>query len=164
MEKTIEFFINNKLFKNCPYKKWTETFNSIKTLIKKKGYEEVYSGSFCNRIHCDAKIYVNIETFKCIIVNYRINTGYKDKKGNNIYEDDKVNTTYGFISTVNGHWDWKFNKKHPTPYYVRKSNESSWGWNDYDVENFADYEKVEDQMGLPKKHWNTPDTITAKEF
>lgn len=162
MAKSIEFFINNKLFKTCLYDKWDETNDKIISLIKKKGYNEVYSDSLDK--HHDAKVFVNIKTFQCIVFNYRINTGYKDGKGNKIYEDDKVNTPYGFTSFVNGHWDWEFNNEHPTPYYVRKDNENSWGWHDYDIENFKDYEKIEDQMGLPKEIWNKPDKITIKEF
>ena len=165
MKKTIEFFINNKLFKTCPYNKWDETDKQIHSLIKKKGYINVYNESLYRVIHSDAKIYVNPKTFQCIIFNHRINTGYKDGKGNNIYDGDKVNTPYGFDSYVNEHWNSDSLKNiKPTPYYIRKHNDRSYGWHDYDIENFKDYEKIEDQMGLPKKQWNNPDKITVKDF
>jgi len=165
MAKTIEFFINNKLFKTCSYNKWNDTDKQIVSLIKKKGYIEIYGEELHRNIHHNAEVYVNPKTFQCVILNHRINTGYKDGKGNNIYEDDKVNTPFGFVSTVNGLLDWEFNKGRPTPYYVRKNGEHSWeGWHDYDIEDFSEYEKIEDEMGLPKKMWNNPDTITIKEF
>ena len=136
MEKDIrqlEFYLNGKLYKTCPYSQWDKVSDNIKNILRKNKYAHSYSSEYTNR--------------QVIVVSHKIFTGHYDRKGNKIYDGDKVKTPYGFESRVHKHWD---DLDH---YYVREyglRNRTT----DYDIEDWSQFEKVEDVIKTPKKFWN----------
>lgn len=158
-KRTIEFYINNKLYKTCPYNKWDETANYISSMLTKGGYFEVYNEHMARELNMwKKKVYVNPQTFKCIVYSSKINTGHVDKFGNTLYNGDTVKTPYGFDSELNEHFIG------PNKYYVRESFGNYWTCKDYDVTDFNELEKVKDVIDSPKEQWVKPEKITIKDF
>lgn len=148
--RQLEFYLNGKMYKTCPYSQWDKVSDNIKNMLSKNKYVHSYSGEYINRLPDTWEVYVLPEKYKVIVVSHRIFTGHYDKKGNKIYKGDKVKTPYGFESRVHHHWD------DPDHYYVR-----AYGLRDritdYDIEDWSQFEKVEDVIKTPRKFWNEPE-------
>ena len=145
--RQIEYFLNEKLFKTCSYNQWNKVSEQIKDMLYENKYVHNYSERYVNRLPNTWEVYTLPEKYKLIVVSHKIFTGHYDGKGNKIYEGDKVKTPYGFDSWVHGHWG-EIDK-----YYVRK--DIRWMvWKDYDIDDWSQYEKVEDVNKTPKKFWN----------
>lgn len=148
--RQIEYYLNGKLFKVCPYNQWNKVSYQIKDILYKNKYMYSYSNEYINRLPNTWDVYVLPEKYKVIVVSHKIFTGHYDRKGNKIYDGDKVKTPHGFDSCVNGHYD------SPDHYYVRTYGLRS-SWSDYDIDDWSQYEKVEDVNKTPKKFWNEPE-------
>ena len=155
--RTVEFYINNKLYKSCPYDQWDSTDKCILNDISKNGYIPIYSERFMNKLPFHAKVYLNLDTYKCLIYVYKIFTGMYDKEGNKIYEDDTIMTPYEFESGV-------YRKFDKDEYYIRQEYKDSWGWKDYDIDNFKECIKIKDVNMMPKDIWNEPETILETDL
>ena len=151
--KTIEFYINNKLYKTCSYRSWDRVDEEIKNIFNNKGYVKVWNDSFLNKISCNEEVYINPLEHKCFIFAYKINTGFVDKKGNKLYKGDTVITNYSFISKIYEHHGKK-------GYYVTDEREFGWYY-DVDLEKC---EKINDVNNIPSEKWKDCETITTKEL
>ena len=165
--ETVEYYINGKLFKTCPYAQINKVSEYIRDMIHKKGYVGVWTDSFLDEIPFGAKVYVNIKTGMCIVVAEKINTSITDKCGQPLYHDDWIVDAAGHRSMLNMHCNNE-------TYYVRYPHEKrepelqNWSWNhgeyEFNLTDFSDWTKVEDVLKIPKKHWKKPLTISAKDF
>lgn len=160
-KQTIEYYINGKLFKTCPYLKWNKTADNIKELLNKKGYTHIWTESWENIV--DGKIYVNVKTHKCIELSYKVNTGLTDKNSYPIYEDDVIEKD-GRQAKVNAHWNNE-------TYYVRfPKYRYSCGFRLDDgneiinLLDFKEWKKVKDAVNISKKQWKTPLKYNIKEL
>ena len=151
--ETVEWYINGRLWKTCPYSKINQMSEKIKDLLDKNGYEYVYNDSFRNRINGD--VYINIKEERCIVLTDKVNTGLTDKNGFPIYHDDTVEKD-GETSRVNMHWNNE-------TYYLRFpvyeecfGQKRERGWRDVDITDFSGWTKVKDAIDIPKKHWRKP--------
>ncbi len=149
--RQVEYYLNEKLFKTCPYSQWDKVVEQIKSMLRKNKYVNNYSSEYTNRLPDTWEVYVLPEKFKVVVVSHKIFTGHYDRKGNKIYEGDRVKTPYGFESGVYGHWD------SPDHYYVRQFGLRD-RTTDYDIDDWSQYEKVKDVNRTPKKFWNSSET------
>lgn len=156
--ETVEYYINGKLYRKCPYSRWNKTDDIINRTLDEKGYIEIWSDSFMNNecIPFHSKVYINLKKEKCIVVGYKINTGLVDKRGNSIYHDDVIQDSEGRRSDVNMHYNNK-------TYYVRFPKYEEWYGQKYErrhidinLTDFSEWEKVEDALKIPKKFWKQP--------
>ena len=150
--RQVEFYLNEKLFKTCPYSQWDKVNEQIEHMLFKNKYVHNYSSEYMNRLPETWEVYVLPEKFKVVVVSNKIFTGHYDRKGNKIYKGDMVKTPYGFESCVHGHYD------EPDHYYVRRYGPRDCDWTDYDIDDWSQYEKVEDVNKTPKKFWNKSET------
>lgn len=149
MEKIIEIYINGKLYKPCPYNRWDSTYNAVIRSLRRKGFVCASVDRNCleKPIPCSGSIYVNPYKYECAVIYAKMFTGYADKNGYKIYDEDTLRTPFGFDSKINQHFN-------SDKFYVRRYYENNrWGWDSYDVEDFSQYEKIEDVAGTPKKEW-----------
>ena len=152
MEKIIEFYINGKLYKSCPYDMWDGAHDDVIRSLRRKGFvcASVDRNLIKKPIPCLSGIYVNLSTYECAVIYTKMFTGYADKNGYKIYDEDTLRTPFGFDSKINQHFD-------SDKFYVRRqyyeNNRLEWEWDSYDVEDFSKYEKIEDVAGTPKKEW-----------
>lgn len=149
MEKIIEFYINGKLHKSCSYNRWDSVHDAVIQSLIRKGFvcASVDRNRLKNPIPCSFDVYVNLSTYECAVIYTKIFTGYADKNGYKIYDEDTLRTPFGFDSKINQHFN-------SDKFYVRRYYENNrWGWDSYDVEDFSQYEKVKDVAGTPKKEW-----------
>ena len=151
--ETVEWYINGRLWKTCPYSMINQMSDKIKATLKKKGYEGVWKESFMNRVN--GHVYINIDKQKCIVIGRKINTGLTDKHGYPIYHDDRVEKD-GEQSSVNMHYNRE-------TYYLSFPAHMEWhgqkysrGWRDIDISDFSEWTKVKDALDIPKKHWKKP--------
>lgn len=156
--RRVEYYLNEKLYKDIPYSQWTKTAEQIKHTLLKNKYVHNYSSEYMNRLPDTWEVYVLPEKFKVIVVSHKVFTGHYDRKGNKIYEGDRVETPYGFESSVHGHYDG------PDHYYVRKYGPRDCDWTDYDIDDWSQYEKVKDVNRTPKKFWNKSETCGNEIF
>ena len=153
-KKTIEFYLNGKLFKTSSYDRWDHMNDYIiHDILNKRGYVEVYDHELYEDIPDNGKLFINAKKLKCVLFTWKVYSGHKDGKGNKIYLDDVVDTPYGFQSKISEMWGYD------DTYYVRRSSKTSWGWSDYTIYDWNDFKKVKDVNGTPKKYWNEPETI-----
>ena len=162
--ETVEYYINSKLFKVCPYSMWDKLDDKVKDILSKKGYEEVWIEKFRTEIPSGSKVYVNIKKGKCLVVGEKINTGLTDRLGYPLYYDDMITDSDGHKSRLNMHYNNE-------AYYVRWPKYENWYGVNYhrgdvtvDLVDFKDWKKVEDAMDIDKKFWKKPATITEKEI
>ena len=153
--QTVEYYINKKLFKAFPYDVWSQFEEVFKQTLRDKGYESVWLDSFRNRIHGD--VYLNIDSKKVIIVDHRINTGFCDKHGNRIYEEDVVKSDIHPESELNEHYNGEV-------YYLRYPSGNSWRDVDIKQEELETFEKVSDCLDIPKSEWKKPKMFNIKEL
>lgn len=148
MKKTIEFYINGKLHKSCSYNRWDSVHDAVIHSLIRKGFvcASVDRNRLKNPLPCSSDIYVNPSTYECAVIYTKIFTGYTDKNGYKIYDEDTLRTPFGFDGQVNQHFN-------SGKFYVRRYYENRWGWDDYDVEDFSQYVKVKDVAGDKKKYW-----------
>ena len=153
--QTVEYYINKQLFKAFPYDVWSQFEEVFKQTLRDKGYESVWLDSFRNRIHGD--VYLNIDSKKVIIVDHRINTGFCDKHGNRIYEEDVVKSDIYSESELNEHYNGE-------TYYLRYPSGNSWRDVDIKQEELKMFEKVSDCLDIPKSEWKKPKMFNIKEL
>lgn len=148
MKKTIEFYLNGKLYKSCPYSRWDSAYSAVIHSLIRKGFvcASVDRNLLKNPLPCSSDIYVNLSKYECAVIYTKIFTGYTDRNGYKIYDEDILRTPFGFDGAVYQHWNSE-------TYYVRQYFENSWKTHDYDIEDFSQYEKVKDVAGTPKKEW-----------
>ena len=149
--RQVEYYLNEKLYKTCPYSQWDKVNDQIKSMLLKNKYVHNYSSEYTNRLPETWEVYVLPEKYKVVVVSHKIFTGHYDRKGNKIYIDDKVKTPYGFESRVYKHWD------ELDHYYVRQFGLRD-RTTDYDIDDWSQYEKVKDVNKTPKKFWKNPET------
>ena len=150
--RRVEYYLNEKLYKDVPYSKYGETDEQIKSTLLKNKYVHNYSSEYMNRLPDTWEVYVLPEKYKVVVISHKIFTGHYDRKGNKIYEGDRVKTPYGFEASVHGHYDG------PNHYYVRQYGPRDCDWTDYDIDDWSQYEKVKDVNKTPKKFWKNPET------
>ena len=146
--KTVEYYINGKLFKTIPYDKWDDY--DIEGILERRGYGEVYDQDTCNELPEGGKLYVNIKKLKVVVLTYKIYTGHVDCRGNKIYKDDLVEYM-GFQSRIHEKWG------EDDVYYVREDGPRWMTWNAYNVLDWKDVKKVKDILGMKKKDWKVPE-------
>ena len=154
--RIVEFYVNNQLVKTCNINNWDKTLHSLENIIEKHLYYQMYFSQSNNIYYefSDKRIYVNPYTYKTIIFFAKIFTGFTDKNGNKLYEDDEVQTPFGFNSRIHKHWDGN-------NHYVRNVI-GDWKWKDYTIDNFKKYVKIEDVMYMPKKLWKNNELVNIK--
>lgn len=149
MKKIIEIYINGKLYKSCPYNRWDSAYDAVIHSLKRKGFvcASVDRNLLKKPIYCSSDIYVNPSKYECAVIYAKVFTGYTDKNGYKIYHEDILRTPFGFDGEVYQHWGSE-------TYYVRRYFDyNACKGCDYDVEDFSQYEKVNDVVGTPKKEW-----------
>ena len=149
--RQVEYYLNEKLYKTCPYSQWDKVNDQIKSILLKNKYVHNYSSEYTNRLPETWEVYVLPEKYKVVVVSHKIFTGHYDRKGNKIYEGDMVKTPYGFESRVYKHWD------ELDHYYVRQFGLRD-RTTDYDIDDWSQYEKVKDVNKTPRKFWNKSET------
>ena len=153
--QTVEYYINKRLFKSFPYDVWTQFDEVFKRTLRDKGYESVWLDSFRNRVHGD--VYLNLDSKKVIIVDNRINTGFCDKHGNRIFEEDVIKSDIHPESELNEHY-------YREVYYLRYPSGNSWRDVDIKQEELETFEKVSDCLDIPKSEWKKPKMFNIKEL
>ena len=153
--QTVEYYINKRLFKSFPYDLWPQFEEVFEQTLRDKGYESVWLDSFRNRVHGD--VYLNLDSKKVIIVAHRINTGFCDKHGNRIYEEDVIKSDIHSESELNEHYNGEV-------YYLRYPSGNSWRDVDIKQEELETFEKVSDCLDIPKSEWKKPKMFNIKEL
>ena len=148
MKKIIEFYINGEFYKSCPYSRWDRTYHGIVNSLRRRGF--VFGSIDINQVKTPlapaTEIFLHPSNYDCAFLYHKIFTGYTDKNGYKIYDEDTLRTPFGFDGQVNQHFN-------SDKYYVRRYHENRWEWDNYDVEDFSQYEKVKDVAGDKKKYW-----------
>ena len=156
---TVEYYIDGKLFKSCPYKKWNALSERIKNILRDKGFHEVYSDNFYKYTHgSSSDVYVNLPKRRILVLEYKINTGHCDMHGYPIYEGDIIENDNYPASELHGHYNnetFYIQCKQPNKY-----NPSSLRETDVDIPPGAleGFRKVKDVLDMPKKFWKKPQT------
>lgn len=153
--KRVEFFINGKRFCVGKYTDWDYLRDLHHALFKKNGYSKMYDCPLEGRNMpgdlTDAEWWMNPDTYKVIMYDHRVFSGYIDSEGNLLYDGDIVNTGMGFNSHLHG---TPFDE---TTYYVRQDR--GWmSWTDYDIKDqnaSKKLTKISDiKFGEDKSKWN----------
>jgi len=146
-QKRIEFYLDGKLYGSFPYNKWDNELDKLKKVLAKKGYVRLY-GDEWNKT--DDVWYGNKEKKTLLVYQYRICTGYKDKSGHMLYQDDFV-TDGSLESRLLG------KPFEEDQYYIRRDR--GWmSWTDTDINNADEasrLKKLSDAcFGKNKKMWD----------
>ena len=153
-DEIVEWYVNGRLWKSCPYKKLDQTDNKIKDFLKKKKYEEVWNDSFLNRVNGD--VYINIEKQKCIVLADKVKTSFCDKYGYPIYEHDTIEKD-GISQEV---WMDPSHEYFYVTYPVYRTETWGFTWNTgskiIKITDFSEWTKVKDALDIPKRLWRRP--------
>lgn len=157
-KKVVELYINDQLYKSVSYNKWDSESKKLSNMLRNKGYHQQYDdleGFDYPSIY--VHVWINWKTQKILVTSHKIRTEYTDRKGNVLYEDDKVKYNdgcYAITSDLNS-------KPFDDGYYLREYLPSCSGgsWRDTDItpENIKYVTKVKDNLEFPKKFWNNPE-------
>lgn len=70
--RRVEYYLNEKLYKDVPYSQWTDTAEKIKHTLFKNKYVHNYSSEYMNRLPETWEVYVLPEKFKVVVVSHPI--------------------------------------------------------------------------------------------
>ena len=147
-ELSVECYINGQYHSATLYKYFNDLGNKIRVLLNSEGYYYIHPSNITERA---GDIYLNISNYSVRIVYYKINLGFKDQNGNDLYENDIVefNNKHYYIS-CEGVPINKIGVNWVRPTYYRLNaidNEGSQvEYRIYNQDGFSKLKKIKDNM------------------